>query len=65
MKFCLWRHHRARKRLADEALSDAEVVQKRVAAQWPEVIRHVSWARETRQRNHLTDLFFDLRGGNS
>lgn len=65
MKIRLWHWYRERNRQAVDAGNDATLVHARVMAQWPEVIRHAEWARETRRRNHLTELFFDLRGGKS
>ena len=29
---------------------------------WPEVHRLSKWARDRQRENHLTELFFDLRG---
>lgn len=65
MKIRLWHWYKDRNKQADDLSANAEAVRQRVEAQWPEVRRHVKWARDARQRNHLTDLFFDLRGGHS
>ena len=65
MKIRLWHWYKDRNKRADDAVDDADLVHERIMAQWPEVIRHTEWARNTRRANHLTELFFDFRGGKS
>lgn len=48
---------------AEKALADSELERDRIEKQWPEVRDHSEWARQTRERNHLTDLFIKTIGG--
>lgn len=65
MKFKLWKRRHHERIDATEATQQAERQRQSVEAQWPEVLELASWARATRERNHLTELFFNLRGGGS
>lgn len=42
-------------------LEKNEATGKRIEAQWPEVTQLSSWARQTRENNHLTELFLHGR----
>lgn len=50
------RRHRIAENRRREAQSEA--VAKHIDQQWPAVREAARWARTTRERNHLTDLFF-------
>jgi len=54
--------HKDRIAKAEKAVEAAEAVHEKVTAQWPEVRRKAEWARATRERNHLTELFMTGRG---
>lgn len=59
---------RYRRRLVRARAAAAEVENQRanIEAQWPEVHELSTWARETRERNHLTALFIkSLREGSA
>jgi len=56
----IFRRHAKAKR----EVIEAQEAHERIEAQWPEVHELSTWARETRERNHLTALFIDsLHGG--
>jgi hypothetical protein len=38
--------------------AQSEAIGQHIEQQWPEVREAAQWAREARERNHLTDLFF-------
>lgn len=59
LPFLNW--HKDRIAKAEEAVEAAEAVHRKVTAQWPEVRRKAEWARATRERNHLTELFMNGR----
>lgn len=59
--FKLLRHRRSRIETSKQKLVDLHRSAEEIDAQWPEVIRLADWARETREQNHLTDLFLHGR----
>lgn len=67
MTYRFWRRHiepeRQAARAEEQALAELDK-QRVVEARWPEVRELSKWARETREANHLTELFLtSLRGG--
>lgn len=65
MRLFYWRKNRHRGEVAKLAADESEKVHDRIVAQWPEVLALAKAAREQREMNHLSQLFFDLRGGKS
>jgi hypothetical protein len=64
MRLRFWHKEPPRGPDAERAAKESGELLRAVKDQWPEVLRQAEWAREARKRNHLTDLFFDFRGGN-
>lgn len=62
MRCRLFHRRRARIRESQEHLAKSDESGTRIDGQWGEVLSLSSWARETRERNHLTQLFMDSRG---
>lgn len=56
--------HRRRRRIAaaDREAEKSKRIGQMLDRQWPEVRQLSEWARETRERNHLTELFLAGRG---
>lgn len=69
MRIRFWHRRAEAERLADEAEHLARAAKAKhhvVDARWPEVHELARWARETREANHLTQLFIaNLRGSRS
>lgn len=63
--FKAWRDRHLRLLRQERAAAENEHTRRRIEAQWPAVLEAATWARETRQANHLTEKFFDFRGGRS
>lgn len=58
--FC-GRHRRIAE--AKRKAAQSRAIGKHIEQQWPAVMEAAEWARTTRERNHLTELFFANRGG--
>lgn len=57
----VWSRLRTRRRRIDDnkrRTAQSAAVAKHIDQQWPAVREAARWARVTRERNHLTDLFF-------
>lgn len=54
------RLHSRSRRIAENKrrAAQSEAIAQHIDQQWPAVREAAKWARETRVRNHLTDLFF-------
>lgn len=54
-----------RRRIAEAKRKAAQsrAIGKHIDQQWPEIREAAAWARDTREQNHLTELFFANRGG--
>lgn len=61
MRLRFWHKEPPRQPDAERAARESKELLTTVRQQWPEVLRHAAWAREARQKNHLTDLFFTPR----
>lgn len=65
MRVRFWHEKPARQPEAEQAAKEAQELLKAARARWPLVRRQAEWARGASAHNHLTDLFFELRGGKS
>lgn len=62
MRCRLFHRRRDRIRESQEHLEKSDTSGEHIDKQWAEVRSLSDWARETRERNHLTQLFMDSRG---
>lgn len=55
------RNRAARIEASRQMLEHSESRSRQIQKQWPEVTKLSTWARETREHNHLTELFLHGR----